>query len=83
MKTKISPSVPPLRRDASLRFAEREVRLMKSRVKRALKHHDSLGAFPIPSLRELSRESVDTALCQYRTAIGKRAFEIRQLMIGV
>ncbi len=63
----------------SLAFAQREVNCARSSVRRAIAHTEQIQELEIPALREFSHRQLGIALRRYRNAIGKRAFEIRQL----
>ena len=65
----------------SLEFAQREVFYARRRAQLALRHLDAIGDLPIPELQHLAHETLRHAVADYRGAIGKRAFEIRQLSV--
>jgi hypothetical protein len=67
----------------SLAFANREVQRCKQSVKRAMTHAQETSDIEIHALREFADHQVAVALMRYRAAIGKRAFEIRQLTNSV
>jgi hypothetical protein len=64
----------------SLAFAEREVLFCRQSAHRAIAHLDEVGDLPIPELKALAHQSAAIAVRRYRRALGKRAFEIRQLI---
>jgi hypothetical protein len=63
----------------SLAFAQREVLLSRHRVGRALEHFKVMNDLDIPAVHELAEHHVIKSVQLFRSAIGKRAFEIRQL----
>lgn len=63
----------------SLEFAEREVLYARHRAHRAMQHLDIVGDLPIPELRKFAHVSACEAVAHFRSALGKRAFEIREL----
>lgn len=63
----------------SLVFAHREVIRTRRRVERAFEAASELCEMDSPALQNLCAANCAIALRQHRTALGKRAFEIRQL----
>jgi hypothetical protein len=64
----------------SLTFAELEVRRCHASVLRAAAHLDLVNALEIPTLETFARAACKTAVRAYRSALGKRGWEIRQLL---
>jgi hypothetical protein len=64
---------------AALGFAQREVLRTRASAHRAIAHADAVGDLPIPELQEFAHRSVELTVDRFRNAIGKRAFEIREL----
>lgn len=63
----------------SLAFALGEVARTRTRAKRAVAHRDVVGALEVSELRRLADHACHVALAAYRSALGKRAFELRAL----
>ena len=63
----------------SLAFAERLVRNARRRAKRAIAHLESMERMNIAPAIKLAANHCEIATGAFRAALGKRAFEIREL----
>jgi hypothetical protein len=63
----------------SLAFAELEVRRTRFRAHRAIAHLDAMRELGITPAVRLAHSHVEQSVAAFRSALKKRAFEIRQL----
>lgn len=67
----------------SLAFAQREVISARRRAQLALRHRDAIGDLPIHELRELADQTAILRAREFKAALDKRGFELRQLTTSI